>query len=83
MNPWPFPDPPNLAVIVNRKIFQDGDRIEYVSHDADDTGQKVSSQWQGWETAPVHLPGPVHHQLVRIEGRRFAEAGGRLLGSRS
>jgi hypothetical protein len=36
MNPWPFKDPPNLAVIVNRKILHDGEWIAYVSHDDDD-----------------------------------------------
>jgi hypothetical protein len=33
---WQFNDPPNVAVIVNRKIVLEGDWIAYVSHDLDD-----------------------------------------------
>ena len=33
---WQFNDPPNVAVIVNRKIIFEGDWIAYVSHDLDD-----------------------------------------------
>jgi hypothetical protein len=36
MNPWPFADPPNLAVIVDRKILRGEAWIAYVSHDAED-----------------------------------------------
>lgn len=38
MKAWPFKDPPNVAVIANRKIFTDGGWIAYVSHDEDDGG---------------------------------------------
>jgi hypothetical protein len=40
---WKFQDPPNLAVIVNRKIINFGDWISYVSHDADDGGWQFHS----------------------------------------
>ncbi len=33
---WPFNDPPNVAVIANRKIVSGTDWIAYVSHDLDD-----------------------------------------------
>jgi hypothetical protein len=33
---WPFPDPPNLAVITVRQIIDDGRPILAVSHDAED-----------------------------------------------
>jgi hypothetical protein len=36
MSEWPFSDPPNVAVIVNRKIVRDGNWISHVSHDSDD-----------------------------------------------
>ena len=36
MSEWPFSDPPNVAVIVNRKIICRGDWIANVSHDSDD-----------------------------------------------
>ena len=49
MNPWPFAEPPNLAVIVNRKIIHEGDWIAYVSHDADDDG------WQFFGRAKLPL----------------------------
>jgi hypothetical protein len=35
---WPFSDPPNVAVIANRKIIFNGAWIAYVSHDLDDNG---------------------------------------------
>ena len=35
---WPFADPPNIAVIANRKVVLDGEWISYVSHDIDDGG---------------------------------------------
>ena len=36
MEPWPFDDPPNVAVVVNRKIIDGSEWIAYVTHDADD-----------------------------------------------
>ena len=47
MNPWPFPDPPNLAVIVNRKILYRGEWIAYVSHDDDDGGWQFHTDEPG------------------------------------
>jgi hypothetical protein len=47
MNPWPFPDPPNLAVIVNSKIVHDGDWIAYVSRDLDDGGWQFHTNEPG------------------------------------
>jgi len=35
---WKFQEPPNVAVITNKKIIQSGDWIAYVSHDEDDGG---------------------------------------------
>jgi hypothetical protein len=37
-NPWPFDDPPNLAVITLKRILQGGQPIRYVTHDHDDGG---------------------------------------------
>src|SRR5256885_148259 len=36
MSEWKFNDPPNVAVIANRKIAEKADWIAYVSHDAED-----------------------------------------------
>lgn len=36
MTDWPFSDPPNVAVIANKRIVHDGDWIAYVSHDVED-----------------------------------------------
>jgi hypothetical protein len=36
MKSWPFGDPPNVAVFVNRKIIEGGGWIAHVSHDAED-----------------------------------------------
>jgi len=33
---WQFDDPPNMAVIANRKIVSSEEWIAYVSHDGDD-----------------------------------------------
>lgn len=33
---WPFDDPPNVAVIANKKIISSEEWIAYVSHDSDD-----------------------------------------------
>jgi hypothetical protein len=33
---WPFSDPPNVAVVANRRIVQNREWIAYVSHDAED-----------------------------------------------
>ena len=38
MNTWPFDDPPNVAVIADRRIISGGAWIAYVSHDEDDGG---------------------------------------------
>jgi hypothetical protein len=38
MDEWRFQDPPNVAVIVNRRIVEDGDLVAYVSHDESDGG---------------------------------------------
>jgi hypothetical protein len=38
MNPWPFDQPPDCAVITLRQIIEDGAAILEVSHDADDHG---------------------------------------------
>lgn len=35
---WKFNDPENVAVIINRKILDEGGWIAYVTHDADDGG---------------------------------------------
>lgn len=36
METWSFEDPPNVAVLVNRKIIEGEEWIAYVTHDADD-----------------------------------------------
>ena len=33
---WPFPDPPNVAVITHRKIMSGAAWIQYVCHDEED-----------------------------------------------
>lgn len=38
MENWPFRDPPNVAVVVNRRIVSEHDWIAYVSHDEPDGG---------------------------------------------
>ncbi len=38
MSEWKFDDPPNVAVIANRKAVSDDGWIAYVSHDAEDGG---------------------------------------------
>jgi hypothetical protein len=47
MDPWPFQDPPNLAVIVDRKILRGDAWIAHVSHDADDGGWQFHSNEPG------------------------------------
>jgi hypothetical protein len=37
-DPWPFKDPPSLAVITLKRILQTEQPIRYVSHDRDDGG---------------------------------------------
>lgn len=49
MQQWKFPDPPNVAVFVDRGIVTRGDWIAYVSHDDDDG----SWQFHNCETGPV------------------------------
>ena len=44
--PWPFSDPPNVAVITTRSIAEDRAWIAHVSHDADDGG------WQFHDADP-------------------------------
>lgn len=46
---WRFKDPPNVAVIANRKIVDGRDWIAYVSHDSADGGW----QFHNNDTAPV------------------------------
>ncbi|MFZ6780475.1 hypothetical protein ACO0LD_26895 [Undibacterium sp. Ji83W] len=48
MNPWPFSDPPNIAVIANKNFFTGDNWIAYVSHDEDDGGW----QFHGPESHP-------------------------------
>ncbi len=50
MTQWKFRDPPNVAVIANRRAVTGGDWIAHVSHDAEDGG------WQ-FHTAD---PGPLN-----------------------
>jgi hypothetical protein len=38
MSNWEFKYPPSTAVIANRKIFQHGGWIAYVSHEVDEAG---------------------------------------------
>ena len=45
---WKFQDPPNVAVIANKKIINDGDWIAYVTHDEDDGG------WQFHNSEPLN-----------------------------
>ena len=60
MNPWPFSDPPNVAVIVDRKILSGAAWIAYVSHDADD------GTWQ-FQTSD---PGPPHESDAAVVSLR-------------
>jgi hypothetical protein len=48
---WPFKDPPNVAVIANRKIVDGRDWIAYVSHDLADGGW----QFHNKEAAPAKV----------------------------
>ncbi len=47
MKPWPFKDPPNVAVITTRKIVDGSDWIAYVYHDADDGGWQFHTSEAG------------------------------------
>jgi hypothetical protein len=57
---WPFTDPPNVAVIVNRKIVQGHDWIAYVTHDADD------GAWQ-FHTKDAEPPAEGEAAVVSLE----------------
>ena len=46
MTSWPFPGPPNVAVLTTRSIVQRGTWITHVSHDADD------GSWQFHDSDP-------------------------------
>ncbi|HEY2891505.1 MAG TPA: hypothetical protein VGJ31_12795 [Dongiaceae bacterium] len=43
VKPWPFRDPPNLAVIVHRNIISGEKAIALVTHDVDDGGWQFLS----------------------------------------
>ena len=47
MTPWPFDEPPNLAVISNRKVLSGEEWIALVSHDEDDGGWQFLSHESG------------------------------------
>lgn len=47
MKPWPFEDPPNVAVIANRKIVDGSTWIAYVTHDEDDGGWQFHTDEPG------------------------------------
>jgi len=38
MSPWKFTDPPDTAVLADRRIIQEGDWIAHVFHDESDGG---------------------------------------------
>ena len=48
--PWPFRDPPNLAVIVHRKVMSREEAIALVAHGEDDGGWQFLSH----ETGPLN-----------------------------
>jgi hypothetical protein len=60
MNPWPFQDPPNVAVIVDRQILGGDAWITYVSHDAED------GAWQFHSSSP----GPPNERDAAVIGLR-------------
>ena len=60
MDPWPFDDPPNVAVIADRRIVDGSAWIAYVSHDADDGG------WQFL----TDDPGPAREDDAAVVGLR-------------
>jgi hypothetical protein len=35
-DPWPFADPPDVAVITLRQVFQEGKPVLHVTHDEED-----------------------------------------------
>jgi len=47
MEPWPFEDPPNVAVIAVRTILDSSSWIAHVSHDADDGGWQFHTNEPG------------------------------------
>ena len=47
MKPWPFEDPPNVAVIANRKIVDGSRWVAYVTHDEDDGGWQFHTDEPG------------------------------------
>jgi len=66
MTDWPFQDPPNVAVIANKRIVYQGEWIAYVSHDADDGAWQfhtnVATPPQQEEAAVVSL-----HSIVQLD----------------
>ena len=59
METWPFEDPPNVAVFVNRKIMEGEEWIAYVTHDADD------GAWQ-FRTREADPPDEADAMLVAL-----------------
>jgi hypothetical protein len=55
---WKFQDPPNVAVITNKRIIKSQDWIAHVSHDEDDGG------WQ------FHGRGPLNEQDAAVVSLR-------------
>ena len=33
---WPFPDPPETEIFTTRAVIEEGERIKFVTHDAED-----------------------------------------------
>jgi hypothetical protein len=50
MKLWPFEDPPNVAVIANRRIIAGSAWIAYVTHDEDDGGWQFHTDEPGSPT---------------------------------
>lgn len=44
INSWPFYDPPNVAVFVDRRIVEEGCWVYYVAHDSDDGAWQFHAQ---------------------------------------
>ncbi|WP_192249962.1 DUF2185 domain-containing protein [Mesorhizobium silamurunense] len=77
MEEWKFADPPNVAVLSDRSIFERGDWIAYVLHEDDDddeggSWQFYSSDTRDWDKRDIMLVGL--QEVVQRDGSILALA---------
>ncbi|MER8461704.1 hypothetical protein [Mesorhizobium sp. M1396] len=66
MEGWKFADPPNVAVLSDKRIFKRGDWIAYVVHedDDDDSSNDDGGSWQFHSSEP----GPMDDGDIMLVG---------------